>query len=161
VHGPEHAVGVLTAVLADAGWIAANVAGIPGRIGAAASGMWNWIVDSFRAVINTVIGMWNNFKIPGVTIGGWDPPGPGPTIPSVTTPTINFPDIPYLHEGGVFRAPGGRREGLAMLLDGEQVSRPGSSGAVVHNHFHIQGSIIAERQLVGIVRDEIGRGGIR
>ncbi len=149
-------------------WIAARITdivgfftGMPGRLASAAGDLWGWIGRSFKTAINSVVTAWNNFKIPSITVGGWDPPGPGPSFPSFHTPEINTPNIPLLHTGGTFQAPGGRREGLAMLLDGERVLAPGQSGGVVHNHFHIAGSVITERQLMGMVRDELKRGGFR
>ena len=118
-------------------WIAARISdvvgfftGMPGRLAAAAGDLWGWIGRSFKTAINTVVTAWNNFKIPSFTIGGWDPPGPGPSFPAFHTPEINTPNIPLLHMGGIFHAPGGRREGLAMLLDGERVTRPGEGGTI-------------------------------
>lgn len=116
-------------------WIAARISdvvgfftGMPGRLASAAGDLWGWIGRSFKTAINSVITAWNNFKIPSITIGGWDPPGPGPSFPSFHTPEINTPNIPLLHSGGIFRAPGGKSEGLAMLLNGERVLPPGQSG---------------------------------
>lgn len=37
------------------------------------------------------------------------------------------PGIPKFHDGGVFKAPSGRGEGLALLRDGERVLTPGQS----------------------------------
>ena len=149
-------------------WIAARITdivsfftGMPGRLASAAGDLWGWIGRSFKTALNSVIGVWNNFKIPSITIGGWDPPGPGPSFPSFHTPEINTPNIPYLHTGGTFRAPGGRREGLAMLLDGERVLGPGQSAGGGGVTIIVQGSVITERQLMGLVRDEIKRGGFR
>lgn len=75
------------------------VSGLPGRISAAASGMWNGILDAFRSVINTIVGFWNglHFHIPG-----FDPPGPGPKFGGVD---IGVPKLPYLAKGGEL-APG-------------------------------------------------------
>lgn len=47
-----------------------------------------------------------------------------------------------------------------MLLDGERVSRPaGSSERPIIINVH--GSILTERQLVQVIRNEIKRGGFR
>jgi hypothetical protein len=148
-------------------WIAARIGdvvsfftGMPGRLQAAAGDLWGWIGRSFKTALNSVITAWNNFKIPSITIGGWDPPGPGPSFPSFHTPEINTPNIPLLHSGGVFRAPPGQREGLALLLDGEPVGRPGTQmgGNVI---VYVQGSIRSDRDLVALIRDELKRGGLR
>lgn len=118
--------------------------GLPGRLAGAAGDLFGFLWSSFKGALNRIVTAWNDFKIPSVTIGGWDIPGPGPNVPSFTTPEINFPNIPRFHEGGVFDAPGSRREGLAMLLDGERVLSPAESerygqGRPVELHFHDSG----------------------
>ncbi len=72
---------------------------------------------------------------------------------------IDPPDIPKLHTGGVFRAPGGRSEGLALLETGESVFQPDQLAALaaagfnrgsgapteLHVHLHMQpGADMAE-----------------
>jgi tape measure domain-containing protein len=69
------------------------VKGLPGKIGKAAAGMWNGIRDSFRAVMNWLIGKWNNFSI---TI---DIPDKIPGLPDDFT--LSTPDLPYFAKGGV------------------------------------------------------------
>lgn len=128
------------------------VTGLPGRMSSALSGLWDGIKSGFKSAINAVIRMWNGFSI---SFGGYDIPGPGPNIPSFT---IDTPNIPYLHTGGVFKAPPGSREGLAMLLDGERVMRPGQSAAPSVT-INVYGSVLSERELIGKVRDELIRGG--
>jgi tape measure domain-containing protein len=84
------------------------IAGMPGRIGRAASGMWNGIVSAFKGAINAVIGGWNGlqFSVPGFSAG---PVHFGGFV-------LGVPDIPYLAEGGIVRA---RRGGtLAVLGEG-------------------------------------------
>jgi hypothetical protein len=76
------------------------VKGLKGKIGGAASGMWDGIKGAFKAAINWIIGGWNRLQftmpsvdthIPGVgRIGGW---------------TLGLPDIPYLAHGGVITRP--------------------------------------------------------
>lgn len=87
---------------------------LPGRLKAAAGDMFGFLVDQFKAALNGIIGTWNNFHIPSVTIGGYDPLGPfGPSIPEVTIGGWNFPNIPYLSKGGIaLPTPGGT---LAVL----------------------------------------------
>lgn len=125
--------------------------GMPGRIRSAAAGMFDGIKDAFRAALNWIISKWNGleFTLPSVsafgkTIGGG---------------SIGTPNLPTFHGGGTYKAPPGRREGLAMLSDGEKVSTPGQGGdGAVHHHWHIRGSVIAEKQLLQLMRDAKKRG---
>lgn len=74
--------------------IVSFVKGMPGKIGKAASGMWNGIKDAFRSALNWIIEKWNGFEI------GFGPvkiPGPVPDIPKMA---IGTPDIPMLAKGG-------------------------------------------------------------
>ena len=137
------------------------VAGLPGRIASAASGMWNGITGAFKSAINTIISLWNGLSFPSFTIPSADPLGSfGPSIGGGTIGGWNLPNIPMLHTGGEFRAPAGQREGLAMLLDGETVNRPGAS-PVPQVNIYIAGSLVAERDVVKAVRDELVRGGFQ
>jgi hypothetical protein len=86
---------------------------MPGRIGRVVVGLFDGIKDAFRSAINWVIDKWNSLSF---------------SIPSIDTPfgklgggSIGVPKIPRLHDGGVFNAPAGKREGLALLEDGEHV----------------------------------------
>lgn len=93
-----------------AGWfgqIVGWVAGLPGRISKAASGMWDGIKNSFRDSINWLIWKWNNlsFTLGGGSVLGID-------IPSIT---LNTPNIPYLAEGGITTGPT-----LAMIGEGTE-----------------------------------------
>lgn len=106
---------------------------MPGRVSGALSGMWSGLVNGFKAALNGIIRLWNNFKI---EFKGYDIPGPGPNIPGFK---IDTPNIPEFHTGGVYQAPPGQREGLAMLLDGERVLPPGQSGVAPQLHFHQSG----------------------
>jgi hypothetical protein len=133
------------------------VTGLPGRISAAASGMWDGIKTAFKNAINQIIGWWNGLQIPGISISQ-SMPGPIPDI-SVSAGPWNLPNIPYLHTGGTFEAPRGQREGLAMLLDGETVSRPGAGSGLTVN-VYVAGSIRSDRDLVRVIRDELDRGGL-
>lgn len=82
---------------------------LPGRISAAASGMFNGLKDAFRGAINWIIDKWNglSFSLPSVKIPG---------IGKVGGATLSTPDIPRLAKGGIVRArPGGT---LALLAEG-------------------------------------------
>lgn len=109
---------------------------IPGRIGAAARGMWDGIKEAFRGVINTIIGWWNNFHI------------------ELTVPTNSFteliglagkgfridtPNIPKLHDGGI--VPGVPGTEVPVILEaGERViPRDQAGGPLAGATFVIQG----------------------
>lgn len=86
--------------------------GLPGRFARAAGNLFGFIAENLKGALNAVIRVWNDFKIPSVKIGGWDPPGPGPKVPAFHTPEINFPNLPLLARGGT-----ATRSGLAILGD--------------------------------------------
>jgi len=82
------------------GWfgdVVGYVAGLPGRIGRAAGGMWDSIVWNFKNAVNQLIWMWNSLSF---TLGGGS--FMGVDIPTVT---LHTPDIPYLAEGGITTGP--------------------------------------------------------
>lgn len=74
-----------------AGNVVGFFAGLPGKLASAASGLWDWLKDSFKGAINSIIGWWNDLEL---TI---NPPGPGSF-------TIGTPDLPTLAGGGSLRA---------------------------------------------------------
>ncbi|MET9516382.1 phage tail tape measure protein [Streptomyces sp. NPDC002994] len=93
-----------------AGWlgdIVDWVAGLPQRIGRAASGMWDSLKTNFINVINFLIWKWNNFSL---TLGGGSVLGMD--VPSVT---LHTPNIPYLADGGITTGPT-----LAMIGEGRE-----------------------------------------
>jgi phage-related protein len=98
-------------------------------VGRAVGGVANLITSPFKAAFNAIAKLWNNtvgklkFEIPG-----W--------VPGIGGNKFNVPQIPTFHEGGVFRAPPGQREGLAVLEDGETVT-PAGGGGVTEHHWHI------------------------
>lgn len=100
------------------------VGGLPARIGAMASGMWDGIKNAFKSALNWVIEKWNSleFKIPGFKVG---PVG-------FEGFTLGVPDIPKFHSGGVVPGNPGQ-EFLALLRGGEVVLPPGGAagGAVM------------------------------
>lgn len=76
--------------------ITSFVEGLPGKIGRAASGMWDGIKDAFRSALNWIIDRWNGleFKVPGVEafghkIGGF---------------TMGVPDIPRFGQGALVKS---------------------------------------------------------
>lgn len=121
--------------------------GIPDRLGDMISKMAQFGTDLGRALVNSLIAIWNkaDLRFPRVEVPGWVPQIGGRGFGGFDV----FPDIKPLHTGGVFRAstPGG--EGLALLRDGERVSTPGMGGGVT---VIVQGSVVAERELVSILK---------
>jgi hypothetical protein len=136
--------------------------------------MWNGLKDSFRNVLNAIISLWNNisFTLPKINIPSVDVPGLGKIGGgSFGGQTFSTPNIPYL-------ASGGTRSGLAMVGErGMELVDLGASGHVIganrsarmmreggagtgvtENHFHIRGSIIAEKDLLNIIRNAARRG---
>lgn len=104
------------------------IKGIPGRISTVLAGVADLISAPFKAAFNAIANFWNStVGSLSFTIPSW--------IPFVGGNSFNVPDIPTLHQGGVFRAGTRGGEGLALLRDGERVLRPqqrGGSGVVVN-----------------------------
>jgi hypothetical protein len=109
---------------------------LPGKIGRAASGMWDGIKNSFKGAINWIIDAWNGleFKIPG-----FDPPGPGPKFSGFT---LGLPEIPRLDEGGLVT-----KTGLAIVDRGERFSG-------VDNQFPIGGGATIQLINHGVLSGE-------
>src|SRR5690606_34194396 len=102
---------------------------------------------------------------PGTRGPAHPPPGPG-SFPGFTIGPYSFnfglPDLPKFHDGGVVPgAPG--TEVLATLQAGETVLPIGldlaDAGPTVN--IYVSGSVVAERDLVRMIRDELVRGGLR
>lgn len=113
------------------------IGAIPGKIRSLARGMWNGLIDSFRGVINAIIGAWNSLDF-GIhvhlpaALGGF-----GFDVDDVV------PDIPYLAKGGIVTGPT-----LAVLGENgkervEPLTGPyangGGSRQPVHFHLHVNG----------------------
>lgn len=151
------------------------VTSMPGRIASAASGMFNGIVNAFKSAINGLLSLWNNisFTLPKINIPSLDIPGIGKIGGgSFGGQTFGTPNIPYL-------ASGGTRSGRVIVGEyGPEMVDLGASGhvtpagatraalagggggGVTHNHFHIAGSILSERQLIQIINDAAVQGRI-
>ncbi|WP_432135143.1 phage tail tape measure protein [Streptomyces sp. bgisy154] len=118
---------------------------LPGKIGRAASGMWNGVVDSFKWAINQIIWGWNSLSF---TIGGGS--FMGVSIPSLT---LGTPNIPYLAKGGIIQSAGmavvgERGPELVHLSRGAQVTplTRGGGGGQTHILFEIVGGSRAFRE---------------
>lgn len=79
--------------------IVTTVKSLPGRIGSAATGMWDGIKNAFRDAINWILSKWNELHF---SIGGTHIPGIG-HAPKFT---ISTPDIPLLASGGIVHQAG-------------------------------------------------------
>jgi hypothetical protein len=102
----------------------ATFQGMKTLITSASSGMFDGIMNAFKAALNWIIGKWNSltFTLPkisafGQTIGGT---------------AFHVPSIPYFHSGGTVPGPAGS-DVLAMLQAGETVTSAGAkSGGDVY-----------------------------
>lgn len=105
------------------------VRNLPGKIARNAKGIFNSLWTNFKDAVNNIIRAWNDLKL---TLGGGTIPNPIPGRDDFKMPSKTFhtPNIQTLHDGGVFQAPGGRREGLALLESGERVLPKDESGGV-------------------------------
>ena len=100
------------------GKIVGFVGGLPDRISAAASGMWDGIKNAFRSAINWLIDTWNglHFQFPSFD-GDWNGPLPGGDF-TVGGWTLDTPNIPRLAGGGIVPATRGGR--LVVAGDGNE-----------------------------------------
>lgn len=125
------------------------------KIKAVAQGVADAIKAAFKAVFNAIASVWNNtvgklsFKVPS-----W--------VPGIGGKGFDVPDIPKMHEGGIFQAPFGRSEGLALLKSGERViPAPSSNSTTLMNpgqifrDLVIQGATVeaADRTAYAMVRE--------
>lgn len=74
--------------------IVRTVSGLVSMITGMISGIQT-AIQNVKDGINSVIGRWNSLEF---GVPGFDPPGPGPSLPGFT---IGTPDIPYLARGGL------------------------------------------------------------
>lgn len=127
------------AVVDTFGRIVNFVAGMPGKISHAASGMWNGITAAFKGAINSIIGGWNSlqFSVPGFKVGPVHFGGF----------TLGVPDIPYLAKGGITSGPtlavvgdnpGGREAIVPLPRNG------GLGGGPIVLEFHSDGTPMAD-----------------
>ena len=149
--------------------IVAFFTGMPGRITAAASGMWNGITSAFKSAVNTIIAWWNglSFTLPTIDIPGWDPPGPGPTFGgfSIGGQTFSTPNLPMLARGGILKATPGGVPFLGAEAGHDEAVIPlphglddlGGGPQIIVN---VAGSIRSDRDIVRLLRDELDRGGL-
>jgi Flp pilus assembly pilin Flp len=121
--------------------------GLPARVTTAVSGLWDGLKTAFKSAINWIIDKWNNLSltIGPLSIPSWIPGIGGKEIKM----SLNTPNIPRLHGGGVFRAPGGTREGLALLKDRETVLPAGARSGGDHYEIIVHAGLGADGQQIG------------
>lgn len=130
--------------------IVGSVKAMPGKIAAAARGMFDGITAAFKSAINAIIRGWNSlqFSTPKISI---------PFAPDIPSVTFGVPNIPYLAKGG----PAAAGRPYIVGERGPELFVPNSSGTVVPNH-ELGGSgelpdirvYIGDRELTDIVRIE-------
>jgi len=101
---------------------------MPGKISSAVSGLWDGLTSSFKAAVNALIRIWNDFHL---TLGGGSIMGVD--IPSIT---LDTPNIPYLASGGTLARGGAAVVGergaeLATFPAGTTVH---ANGSVIRLH---------------------------
>lgn len=106
-----------------------KIGGMKAAITSKAAGMWDGIKDSFRGVINAMIGWWNNLSF------SIDIPDKIPGLPDSFS--ISTPNIPYLADGGIVTRPtlaviGEAGPEAVVPLNGRY-----GMGTVIVNHFHV------------------------
>jgi hypothetical protein len=122
---------------------------VPGWIGTAFGKIAGFITAPFRAAFNFVADAWNN------TIGRLSFTFPG-WIPGIGGNSINVPNIPKFHSGGVVGGTPGSEQ-LAILQAGERVSTAGGGGPVVT--LRSDGSRVVDVLLELVAEGVQGRGG--
>lgn len=119
--------GIRTAVSWGIQWVIDRFTEMPEKVSTAAEGLFDGIKNAFKAAINWIIRTWNDLSFTLPSISAFGKKIGGNTISTPDIPTLP-PDIPTLHSGGIYRAPPGATEGLALLRDGEEVLTPGQRG---------------------------------
>jgi hypothetical protein len=114
---------------------------LPGKIRSWLGGLAEMVGNIFKGVLNGVIGILNS-AIDFINEKLIDTAN---RVPFVDIPHI--PHIPTLHSGGVFHAPPGQTEGLALLQDGERVIPAGEAGSGGGNTYYVSVSVQGLQEL--------------
>lgn len=127
---------VSTGVTDVLGFVAGIPAGIVGALGDGFGAVWN----SFKDVLNKIIGAWNNLSFPSLSVGGQSL-GPLGELPSFTFGGWQLPDIPTIaHSGGVIPGTGNvpaLLQGGEMVLTRQQQRSLLGGGSGMNNVFNI------------------------
>lgn len=129
-------------------------------------GLWDGIVTGFKApfnfLINAVNSLINAVNKINIKVPDWVPAIGGRNF------GFNLPNIPRLHTGGIYRAPVGQTEGIALLKDGERVIDPMTTRKQIQNEgksrplivrVELDGRTLAEVVGDTIMNEVILRGG--
>lgn len=169
----RHASNIIGAVVrffqALPGRVAGAVRRIPGLFYSAMRSAWRTVVDFVNSIVDFI---WSiPRRIAGIA---------GAILDRLPSPGGGIPFIPGIAHGGITGAQGGGpRSGMTMVGEHgiELVDLP--AGARVHGNamtrgilagagratlvvvVNVAGSIRSDRELVGLIRDELGRGGLR
>ena len=128
-------------------------AGIGGKLARAGKGMWDFLWNGFKAVINLVIGGWNQLihLIDALQIHiHLNPPGPGSI--DFDWSGLGIPPIPTLAKGGQVM-----RTGLALVHEGERFSGIGNGDWGSTTNVYVAGSVISEHDLAETVQKALLR----
>jgi len=136
------------------------IKGLPGKIGAAAYGMWDGLTDAFKEAINVIIRGWNSFTshigipeidthIPGIgKVGGWS--------------LGDRAHIPELAEGGLVKAnTGGTIVRLAeagvdeWVIPANRMQKLGNAGPSIT--VVVEGNVYGVDQMDRLIADAIRR----
>ena len=113
--------------------------GIPGRLAGKFAGAFDGIAAAFRSAINAAIDVWNNFRIPGVSLHG-----------ITIIPSIDTPNLPHLAAGGIVTGPTlallgeGRHHEAVIPLDGRH-----SIGGGTTIHLHVTAPVGSNARDIG------------
>jgi hypothetical protein len=121
-------------------------ASLGGKLARAGRGMWDWIWDGLKGVINLVISGINSMisAINAIQIHvHMNPPGPGQI--DFDWSGTSIPSVPTLQSGGMVT-----RTGMALVHEGERFSGVGGGWGPVN--ITVNGSVISEHDLAETVQ---------
>ena len=147
---------VIQWVIDNAPKIWETLSGLPDKINQAVSGAWDGLKNGFKSALNAIIGWWNqlSFTVPTITIAGHDFGGG----------RIDFPNVPYLADGGIVRS-----RTLAMIGEAGPeavipLSRTNGFGSTTI-HVHVAGMVVGTQaqlaQQIGTILQRGNKAGIR
>jgi hypothetical protein len=114
---------------------------MPAKLAAVASGLWDWVGNTFRTALDEVISLWNDlhFSVPSVKVFGHRFGGE----------TIGVPQIPMLANGGIVNSPT-----LAMIGEaGPEAVVPLSGGGAggIGGDMTVNIPVVLDGQTIGMV----------
>ena len=149
--------GILTAVYNEAHKIVDQIDKVKSDVVAAAQRVWDAAQNVFDIphVVTNVVETVTNYVTgqASTTVPGQQPVSTGDTVydPALGQYVPTGSIISH-HTGGVYEAPGGGREGLALLLSGERVLSPAQTSE------YDSGLLSAVRELTSMIQSGLGAG---